>query len=118
MNISLEKKTPVTAVITLKMEKADYEADVTKAIKNFCQKAQMPGFRPGKIPFGMAKKIYGAQAKMETINKLLSDKLFSYIREEKLNILGEPLPNEQQQTQDIENQDEFEFAFDVALTPE
>ena len=57
MNISLEKKTPVTAVITLKMEKADYEADVTKAIKNFCQKAQMPGFRPGKIPFGMAKKL-------------------------------------------------------------
>ena len=118
MNISLEKNTPATAVITLKMEKADYEADVTKAIKNFCQKAQMPGFRPGKIPFGMAKKIYGAQAKMETINKLLSDKLFSYIREEKLNILGEPLPNEQQQTQDIENQDEFEFTFDVALTPE
>jgi len=118
MNISLEKNTPVTAVITLKMEKTDYEADVTKAIKNFCQKAQMPGFRPGKIPFGMAKKIYGAQAKMETINKLLSDKLFSYIREEKLNILGEPLPNEQQQTQDIENQDEFEFSFDVALTPE
>lgn len=118
MNISLEKNTPVTAVITLKMEKTDYEADVTKAIKNFCQKAQMPGFRPGKIPFGMAKKIYGAQAKMETINKLLSDKLFSYIREEKLNILGEPLPNEQQQTQDIENQDEFEFSLDVALTPE
>lgn len=118
MNISLDKTTPVSAVITLQMERADYEADVTKAIKNFCHKAQIPGFRPGKVPFGMAKKLYGGQAKMEVTNKLLSDNLFSYIREQKINILGEPLPNEHQETQDIEKQDSFEFKFDIALAPE
>lgn len=118
MNISLEKATNVSAVITVQMEKADYEANVKKALKTFGQKAQMPGFRPGKVPASLINKMYGAQVKAEEVNKLLGEKLFEYIRENNVNMLGEPLASEKQQPQDIENQDDFEFIFDIALAPE
>jgi len=118
MNISLEKNNAVSAVITLQMEKADYEDSVKTALKKFCQKAQMPGFRPGHVPMGMAKKLYGTQAKLEQVNKLLEEKLFDYIREEKLNVLGHPLAHEGHEAQDIEKSDDFTFKFDVALAPE
>lgn len=118
MNISLEKASNVSAVITVKMEKADYADQVKKALKTICQKAQMPGFRPGKVPMGLVQKMYGTQAKAEEVNKLLSDKLFEYIKENNVNMLGEPLPSEKQQAQDIASQDDFEFVFDIALAPE
>lgn len=117
MNISFEKGT-VSGVLTIKMEKTDYEENVKKAIKEISHKAQMPGFRPGKVPAGLVKKMYGAQAKADEVNKLLSEKLFNYIKEEKINMLGEPLSSEKQQPQDIEHQDDFEFIFDIALAPE
>jgi len=100
------------------MEKADYADQVKKALKTICQKAQMPGFRPGKVPMGLVQKMYGTQAKAEEVNKLLSDKLFEYIKENNVNMLGEPLPSEKQQAQDIASQDDFEFVFDIALAPE
>lgn len=118
MNISFEKSSNVSAVITVRLEKADYEANVKKSLKNFSQKAQMPGFRPGKVPVGLVNKMYGAQAKAEEVNKLLSEKLFEYIKENNVNMLGEPLPNENQKPQDIETQSDFEFIFDIALAPE
>jgi len=118
MNISLEKASNVSAVLTVKMEKADYADQLKKSLKTFCQKAQMPGFRPGKVPMSLVQKMYGPQAKAEEVNKLLSDKLFEYIKENKVNMLGEPLTSEKQQPQDIENQDDFEFIFDIALAPE
>lgn len=118
MNISLEKATPVSAVLTVNIVKADYEELVKKSLKNICHKAQMPGFRPGKVPMGLVTKMYGGQVKAEEVNKLLSDKLFSYIKENNVNMLGEPLASEKQQPQDIETQDDFEFIFDIALAPE
>ena len=118
MNISLEKVGNVNAVITVKMEKADYEDNVKKALKSFSHKAQVPGFRPGKVPVSLVKKMYGTQAKADEVNKLLSDKLFAYIQENKVNMLGEPLPSASQEPQDIENQDDFVFVFDIALAPE
>ena len=118
MNISLEKVGNVNAVITVNMEKADYEDNVKKALKSFSHKAQIPGFRPGKVPVSLVKKMYGTQAKAEEVNKLLSDKLFAYIKENNVNMLGEPLPSEKQEAQDIENQDDFTFIFDIALAPE
>lgn len=118
MNISLEKVGNVSAVITVNMVKADYEENVTKALKSFSHKAQVPGFRPGKVPVSLVKKMYGTQAKAEEVNKLLSSKLFEYIRENNVNMLGEPLPSATQAPQDIENQDDFVFVFDVALAPE
>ncbi len=118
MNISLENASPVNAVVTINIVKADYEELVKKSLKNFCQKAQMPGFRPGKVPMSLVKKMYGGQAKADEVNKLISDKLFEYLRENNVNMLGEPLPSEKQQPQDIEAQDDFEFIFDIALAPE
>ncbi len=118
MNITLEKTGNVSALITVNMVKADYEAKVKAALKNFAQKAQMPGFRPGKVPMGLVNKMYGTQAKADEVNKLLSESLFNYIKENKVNMLGEPLPSEKQEAQDIEKQDDFVFCFDVALAPE
>ncbi len=118
MNISLEKTGNVSAVITVKMEKADYEDKLKQAIKNFSLKAQMPGFRPCKVPVSLVKKMYGPQAKAEEVNKLLNESLFNYIKDNKVNMLGEPLSSDRQQPQDIDNQDDFEFVFDIALAPE
>jgi len=118
MNISLEKVGNVNAVITVNMVKADYEENVKKAIKSISKKAQMPGFRPGKVPAGLVQKMYGTQAKADEVNKLLGEKLYAYIKENNVNMLGEPLPSEKQEPQDIENQDDFVFVFDIALAPE
>ena len=65
------------------MEKADYADNVKKAIKEMSRKAQMPGFRPGKVPVGLVQKMYGPQAKADAVNKLLNDSLFNYIKENK-----------------------------------
>lgn len=118
MNISFVKNGNVSGIITLDIEKADYEGNVKKALKEYGKKAQMPGFRPGKVPASLINKMYGQQIKVEEVNKLLSDKLFSYIQENKIDMLGEPLPNEKQEPQDIEKQDNFKFMFDIAIAPE
>lgn len=118
MNISLEKASNVSAVLTVKMEKADYVDNVNKALKELSHKVKMPGFRPGKVPVGLMRKMYGPQTKAEEVNKLLGEKLYEYIRENKVNMLGEPLPSDKQAPQDIEAQDDFEFVFDIAIAPE
>lgn len=118
MNIQLDKVSNVSAELTIVMEKADYEAKVNKALKDFSHKAQMPGFRPGKVPMSLIKKMYGTQAKADEVNKLLQESLFNYIKENNVNMLGEPLGSEKQVPQDIEAQDEFTFVFNIALAPE
>lgn len=118
MNIQFNKVGNVSAELTIEMQKADYEANVTKALKDLSKKVQMPGFRQGKVPMSLVKKMYGVQAKAEEVNKLLQDSLFNYINENKVDMLGEPLGSEKQQPQDIENQDDFTFIFDIALAPE
>lgn len=118
MNISLENVDKVSALLTIKMEKADYQERVDKTLKNFRKKANMPGFRPGMVPMGLVKKMYGTEAKAEEVNKLLSEKIYEYLNESNIKILGEPLPSEKQTPIDIATQDEMEFMFDVALTPE
>ncbi len=118
MNISLEKVGNVSAEITVNMVKADYEESVAKALKKMSHKAQIPGFRPGKVPVSLLNKMYGSQVKADEVNKLLGEKLFSYIKENNINMLGEPLASDKQKPQDIENQSEFEFIFDIALAPE
>lgn len=119
MNITLEKTDAVNALITVEMEKADYAERVNKALKDFRKKANMPGFRPGQAPMGMLKKRFGEGITVEEVNKLLSEKLYGYIREQKLAVLGEPLPNaEKQQDIDFNTMEKFAFTFDVALAPE
>ena len=118
MDIKFDKVGNVSATITINMVKADYEAEVAKSLKDYSHKAQMPGFRPGKVPVSLIKKMYGTAAKADVVNKLLQDNLFNYIKDNKVNMLGEPMGSETQEPQDIEKQDDFTFVFDIALAPE
>lgn len=118
MNIQFDKTGNVSATITIQMTKADYQPQVEKSLKEAGRKAQMPGFRPGKVPASLIKKMYGTQIKADEINKLLESSLFNYIRDNKINMLGEPLGSETQEPQDIEKQDDFTFSFDIPLAPE
>ncbi len=119
MNISFEKVNDVNALLTLSLVKADYEENVNKALKDFRKKASMPGFRPGQAPLGLLKKRFGTEITAEEVNKLLGKELTKYIHDEKLNVLGEPLPNEEKTPAiDFANQEDFTFVFDVALAPE
>ena len=119
MKISFENVDKVSALLTLNIEKTDYEDKVKKALKDFSHKASLPGFRPGKVPASLIQKRFGAEVKAEEINKLLSEEINKYIRENKINMLAEPLPNEEKTPQvDFEAQDDFTFAFDIALAPD
>lgn len=118
MNITLENVDQVSAVITVKMEKADYAEKVQKSLKNIRGKVSMHGFRPGKVPAGMVAKMYGTQVKAEEVDKLLSESVSKYISDNNIKMLGNPLPAENYEPQDIEKQDDFVFSFDIALAPE
>jgi len=119
MNISLENVDKVNALLTIKLEKTDYEEKVNAALKDLRKKANIPGFRPGQVPMGLLKKRFGTEVLAEQINKILGEEVYKYIREQKINILGEPLPNDEKTPKlDFNNQEDFTFAFDVALAPE
>lgn len=119
MNVSFQNIDKVSASLTVKLEKADYQEKVDKSLKNLRQKAQVPGFRKGMVPASLVKKMYGKSVIAEEVNKLLSDAVYKYIQDNKVNILGEPLPNEDNQPEiDFESMDDFEFLFDIALAPE
>lgn len=119
MNITKENINELNAVVTVKIEKKDYEATVNDTLKDYRKKANMPGFRPGKVPAGLVKKMYGKAVLAEEVNKVLSSNLTKYLVEEKLNILGEPLPNDEKTPEiDWETAEDFEFVFDIAIAPE
>ena len=119
MNIVRKDLDQNNAIVTLSIEKADYTEKVDKKLRDARKKANIPGFRPGMVPVGLIKKMYGKQMLAEEINKLVSDNLYNYIRDNKINILGEPLPNEaEQKAIDFESQEEFEFVFDLGIAPE
>ena len=119
MQITFENVDKVSALLTLNIEKKDYEDKVKKVLKDFSHKASLPGFRPGKVPASLIQKRFGAEVKAEEINKLLSEEINKYIRENKINMLAEPLPNEEKTPQvNFETQDDFTFAFDIALAPD
>jgi trigger factor len=119
MNITRENIDELNAILTVSIEKNDYEANVNDVLKNYRKKANMPGFRPGMVPAGLIKKMYGKAALADEVNKILSKSLTDYIMSENLNVLGEPLPNdEKQQPIDWDNQSDFSFVFDVAMAPE
>ena len=119
MNVSLQNIDKVSAQLTVKLEKADYQEKVDKSLKSFRQKAQMPGFRKGMVPMSLVKKMYGKSVIAEEVNKVLQEAVYNYIKENKVNMLGEPLPNEEkQQVIDFDTMEEFEFVFDIALASE
>ena len=118
MNITLENIDAVNAVITAEIAPADYEEKVKKAIKDFRKKVKMPGFRPGMVPEGLVKKQYGPSILGEEVNKLLQEGLYNYIRENKVNMLGEPLPNDDNNDIELIEGNTFTFKFDLAIAPE
>lgn len=119
MNIARKDIDATSAIITMNVVKADYEEAVEKTLRKYRQKANIPGFRPGNVPMGMVKKMFGKAAMADEINNIISDKLLAYIKENNIQILGEPLPNKtEQQEINFDTQEEFEFKFDIAIAPE
>lgn len=118
MEFTLTNLDATSARLVVKVVEADYSAQVEKTLKNFRQKANIPGFRPGMVPMGLIKKQYGTAVKAEEINKVLQQKVFEYIKENNVDMLGEPLPIEEQQSAiDFVNDKEFTFEFEIALAP-
>ena len=119
MNIQFECNDKVNGLMTITVEAADYQEQVEKKLKDYRKKAQMPGFRPGMVPMGLIKKQYGTAVKVDEVNRLLGEKLYEYVRENKIHMLGEPLPNEEkQQPQDLAGDGPFTFVFDIAVAPD
>ena len=118
MNITFENPDKVNGLLTITIEKEDYQEAVDKTLKNYRKKAQVPGFRPGMVPMGMIKKQYGTAVKVDEVNRLLGDKLMAYIRDNKIQMLGEPLPSDKQEPQDLEKDGPLTFIFDIAVAPE
>ena len=118
MKIEQSEIKDLKAVITLTLEPADYQEEVNKQLKQVRQKAQMPGFRPGMVPAGLVKKMYGKGILADVLNKLVGENLQKHIEDNKLQILGDPLPNEEQEKINLDNADTFTFAFDIAVAPE
>lgn len=119
MDTSLISVDSVNAILKIEVKKADYQVKVDEAVKTFRKKANVPGFRPGTVPVGMVKKMYGKSILADEVNKLVGEGIYNYIQENKLNILGEPLPNqEKQQPVDFAKEEDYEFFFDIALAPE
>jgi trigger factor len=117
MNVKFENVSKVQGLLTISMEKADYQENVDKALKEAKKKVNMPGFRPGMVPMGLVQKMYGKQIKADEINKLLQDKVYNYIKDNKIDMLGEPLPNDEKEAGLNIDDDNLTFFFDIALAP-
>ncbi len=117
MKISFEKTDKINGLLTITLAKADYEANVEKTLKDYRKKASLPGFRPGQAPMSILRKRFGQEVQAEELNKMLGSELYKYIRENKIDILGEPMPSDKQGEISLEA-DEQTFVFDIALAPE
>lgn len=119
MKIEQSELKDLMGVVKITIEPADYQEEVAKQLKQVRQKAQMPGFRPGMVPAGLVKKMYGKGILADVLNKLVGENLNKHIEENKLQILGEPLPNDAETKNiDLDHEDTFTFAFDIAVAPE
>jgi len=119
MNISQESTGELTAIIHINLQESDYITAVNKQLSEYKKKANMPGFRPGMVPIGMIKKMYGDSVMVDEVNKTLSEALNNYIIDNKVNVIGNPLPNKEKSTNiDFKTQKDFDFYFDIGLAPE
>ena len=116
MKITQEKKDDLNALLKINLSSKDYQQKVNDVIKNYCKTANVPGFRKGKVPAGQIKKMYGKSILVEEVNKLLQDSIYKYITENKIEVLGNPLPLEN--NIDWENSVDFEFKFEMGLAPD
>ena len=119
MNITFEAPDKINGLMTITLEKEDYQPEVDKTLKDYRKRANVPGFRPGQVPMGIIKRQYGPAVKVDVVNKMLGEKLNSYIIDNKIKMLGQPMPSEQQETLDFDNEDApLTFKFDIAVAPE
>lgn len=118
MNITFENPDKVNGVLTLVVEEADYAADVKKQLNEYRKKANIPGFRPGQAPMGMIKRQIGASVKVDAINKLVGNALYEYVKENKINMLGEPMPHLNEEPVDLDAPAPYTLKFDIAVAPE
>lgn len=116
MNITKKDINALQAELSITLSPSDYEVKVDSAIKKVQKQAAMPGFRAGKVPVGLIKKQYGKSILVDEINKILNDTLYNYINENKIEILGNPMPKEDSQI-DFENQKEWTFNYELGLSP-
>ena len=118
MKITFENPDKINGQMTLVVEEADYKENVEKQLKDYRKKANIPGFRPGQAPMGMIKRQFGTAVKVDAINKLIGEEMYKYIQDNKIQMLGEPLPSEKQEQQDLEAAGPYTFVFDIAVAPE
>ena len=118
MKISFENADKINGLLTLTVEEADYKDKVEKKLKDYRKKANIPGFRPGQAPMGLINRQMGTSVKMDEINKLVGEHIYKYVQDNKIKMLGEPLPSEKQQAQDLEKPAPYTFVFDIAVAPE
>ncbi len=115
MDITLDKSTNTEGLIKIKLKEADYQKNFEEKLKEYSKKANIKGFRPGKVPSGLIKKLYGKSILAEEINNLLSKSLTDYIKNNDIKIIGDPIPSESEEEIDWDNQKEFEFEYNVGL---
>ena len=119
MNITKENIDDLNAVLKVKIDKTDYEEKVETVLKDYRKKATIKGFRPGMVPIGLIKKMYGRAVQIDEINKVVTDNIQKYLTDEKLEILGDPLPKaDERESIDFDTQEDFTFSFEIGLTPE
>ncbi|MDR3366830.1 MAG: trigger factor family protein, partial [Prevotellaceae bacterium] len=118
MNITRADIDALNATLTVKVEKPDYEPKVEATLRDYRRKAQIPGFRPGMVPMGVIRKMYQKAITTDEVLKQVSSGITQYIEDNRLHVLGDPLPNKDTQLVDFDTQSEFEFTYDVALAPE
>ena len=118
MKITFENPDKVNGLMTLTVEESDYKENVEKTLKDYRKKGNLPGFRPGQVPMGLIKRQYGNAVKVEEINKVLGQEIYKYVNDNKIQMLGEPLPSEKQVEVDIEGPAPYTFVFDIAVAPD
>jgi trigger factor len=118
MKVTFENPDKVNGLMTITVEEADFKENVEKTLKNYRKKANIPGFRPGQVPMGMIRRQVGTSVKVDEINKLVGQEIYKYVQENKIQMLGDPLPSEKQQPMDVEKDAPYTFVFDIAVAPE
>lgn len=118
MNVTRQEVNAETALLTVQVSPADYQGKVAASLDKYRKQAKIPGFRPGKVPMGLIQKQYGKGVLAEEMNKLVSDALYAYVQENKLEILGNPIPKEGTEVKgDFDNPGDFEFVYEIGYSP-
>lgn len=118
MKVTFENPDKVNGLMTLTVEEADFAGKVEKQLKDYRKRANVPGFRPGQVPMSLVRRQYGDAVKVDVINNILGEEIYKYVRDNKVHMLGEPVPSEKQAPVDFEKGAPYTFVFDIAVAPE